>query len=110
MTAKSMLSKRPVLVFLLALFFLLELFSSHIYRTTVALEVLLSRGGGAKMCVTIPTSGGLSPQTPLLVIATHVMRTMRFKSFGDSLVNSSFPVVNITHSRQIDICKRVNRL
>ena len=31
------------------------------YRYAVALEVLLSRGGGAEICVTIPTSGGLRP-------------------------------------------------
>ena len=31
MTAESMLSKRPVLRFTAALFFLLKLFSSHIY-------------------------------------------------------------------------------
>ena len=36
--------------------------------------------GGAEICVTIPTSGGLGPPDPLLVIVTYVMRTMHLPS------------------------------
>ena len=57
------------------------LLSSHgMSIEPVALEVPLSggEGGGAEICVTIPTSGGEA--LVILVIATYVMRIMHVGS------------------------------
>ena len=73
-TAESMLSKRPVLRFTAALFFLLKLFSSHVYcipkKVTItsklfdydALTVNWSWGQGTYMCVYLHNSTKSGPQ------------------------------------------------
>ena len=56
---------------------------------------------------------GFAPQAPLIVIATYLMRSMHFTSVKVTwrqLDELSFPLAGITHSSQIDVCKRVNLL